>query len=280
VLTLSPHVEELTIHNRTRTTEGGEKKLTYQRIPGSKELVVGGVIPLRGPNEKTLLAVDDPALFAANALADALARAGVAVSGRARARHRSAEDTAVEGTGVELARHDSLPLVEALRVVDKESQNLHAEIMLREVSRNAGAIGSRESGLEELKLFLAEAGIAAKQYNFEDGSGLSRLTLVTPTSVSRLLVYMYGSKYRDEFVSLLPVAGEDGSLKKRFREAGHGAIHAKTGSLSHVTALSGYMLPGSGKAYAFSILVNNFNGPTSEVRAVLDKIAVLVMSGN
>ena len=280
VLTVSPHVEELTIHNRTRTTEGGEKKLTYRRIPGSKELVVGGVIPLLGPNEKTLLAVDDPALFAANALVDALAKAGVAVSGRARARHRSAEDTAVEGTGVELARHDSLPLVEALRVVDKESQNLHAEIMLREVSRNAGAIGSRGSGLEELKLFLAEAGIAPKQYNFEDGSGLSRLTLVTPTSVSRLLVYMYGSKYRDEFVSLLPVAGEDGSLKKRFREAGHGAIHAKTGSLSHVTTLSGYMLPGSGKAYAFSILVNNFNGPTSEVRAILDKIAVLVMSGN
>ena len=91
---------------------------------------------------------------------------------------------------------------------------------------------------------------------------------------------MYGSKHRDAWVSLLPVAGEDGTLKKRFREAGHGAIHAKTGSLSHVTALSGYMLPGPGKAYAFSILVNNFNGPTSEVRAVVDKITVLVMSGN
>ncbi|MEP6537424.1 MAG: D-alanyl-D-alanine carboxypeptidase/D-alanyl-D-alanine-endopeptidase [Bryobacteraceae bacterium] len=280
ILTLSPRVEELTIHNRTRTTEGGEKKLTYTRIPGSKELVVGGVIPLAGPNEKMLLAVDDPALFAANALVDALAKLGVSVTGKAAARHRNPEDAALAGTGVELAWHDSLPLVEALRVVDKESQNLHAEIMLREVSRNAGAIGSRTSGLEELKLFLAEAGIAPKQYNFEDASGLSRLNLVTPASVSRLLVYMYGSKYRDAFVSLLPVAGEDGSLNKRFRDAGRGAIHAKTGSLSHVTALSGYMLPGTGKAYAFSILVNNYNGKTSEVRAVLDKIAVLLMSGS
>ena len=280
VLTLSPRVEELTIHNRTRTTGGGEKKLTYQRIPGSKELVVSGVIPLLSPAEKTLLAVDDPALFAANALVDALARLGVAVSGRAAARHRSEQDTSIEGMGVELARHDSLPLVEALRVIDKESQNLHAEMMLREVSRDAGAIGGRASGLEELKLFLAQAGVAATQYNFEDGSGLSRLTLVTPATVSKLLVYMYGSKHRDAWVSLLPVAGEDGTLKKRFLESGHGAIHAKTGSLSHVAALSGYMLPGTGKAYAFSILVNNFNGPASEVRAVLDKIAVLLMSGN
>ncbi len=280
VLTLSPGVEELTIHNRTRTTEGGGKKLTYTRIPGSKELVVGGVIPLHSPAEKTLLAVDDPALFAANALVDALARLGVAVSGRAMARHRSVEDVSIQGEGIELARHDSLPLVEALRVIDKESQNLHAEMMLREVARNAGAIGSRASGLEELKLFLAEAGVGSKQFHFEDGSGLSRLNLVTPSTVSKLLAYMFESKQREAWVSLLPVAGEDGSLKKRFRESGHGAIHAKTGSLSHVTALSGYMLPGAGKAFAFSILVNNFNGPASEVRAVLDKIAVLVMNGN
>ena len=280
VLTLSPRVEELTIHNRTRTTEGGEKKLTYKRIPGSKELVVGGVIPLHGLAEKTLLAVDDPALFAANALVDALARLGVAVSGRAAARHRSVEDTSIEGMGVELARHDSLPLVEALRVIEKESQNLHAEMVLREVAHNARGIGSRASGLEELKLFLAEVGIASKQYNFEDASGLSRMTLVTPATVSRLLVYMYGSKHRDAWVSLLPVSGEDGTLKKRFLASGHGVIHAKTGSLSHVTALSGYMLPVSGKAYAFSILVNNFNGPASEVRGVLDKITVLLMSRN
>ncbi len=280
VLTLSPRVEELTIHNRTRTTEGGEKKLTYTRTPGSKELTVGGVIPLQGPEVKTLLAVDDPALFAANALVEALARLGVTVTGRAAARHRSLEDTSLEGAGVELARHDSLPLVEALRVVDKESQNLHAEIMLREVARHAGSIGSRASGLEELKLFLAEAGVAQKQYHFEDGSGLSRLNLITPASVSKLLAYMYESKQREAWVSLLPVSGEDGSLKKRFQQSGHGAIHAKTGSLNHVTALSGYMLPRAGKAYSFSILVNNFNGPASEVRAVLDKIAVLVMNGN
>jgi D-alanyl-D-alanine carboxypeptidase/D-alanyl-D-alanine-endopeptidase (penicillin-binding protein 4) len=272
-------VEELTIHNRTRTTDSGEKKLTYTRIPGSRELTVSGVIP-KGSVEKTLLAVDDPALFAANALLDSLQKLGVTVSGRASVRHRDAEDHSVEGVGVELARHESLPLIEVLRVIDKESQNLHAEMMLREVARCAVGIGSRKAGLEELKLFLAEAGIAPKQYNFEDGSGLSRLTLVTPATVSKLLTYMYASKYREAWVGLLPVSGEDGTLKKRFSESGRGSIHAKTGSLSHVTTLSGYMLPSSGKAYSFSILVNNFNGPTAEIRGVLDKIAVLVMNGN
>jgi D-alanyl-D-alanine carboxypeptidase/D-alanyl-D-alanine-endopeptidase (penicillin-binding protein 4) len=279
-LTLSPQVEELTIHNRTRTIEGGEKKLSYKRIPGSRELVVSGVIPINAPPERTLLAVDDPAQFAAIALLDALQKLGVAVGGSAVAKHRRVEDTSMEGVGVELARHDSLPLIEALRVIDKESQNLHAEMMLREVARNERGIGSRTAGLEELKLFLAQAGIATKQYNFEDGSGLSRLTLVTPATVSRLLSYMYASPHREAWISLLPVSGEDGTLKRRFRDSGTGTIHAKTGSLSHVTALSGYMRPRAGKAYAFSILVNNFNGPASEVRAVLDKIAVLVMNGN
>jgi D-alanyl-D-alanine carboxypeptidase/D-alanyl-D-alanine-endopeptidase (penicillin-binding protein 4) len=165
-------------------------------------------------------------------------------------------------------------------VIDKESQNLHAEMMLREVARNQGGIGSRTAGLEELKLFLAEMGISTKQYNFTDGSGLSRLTLVTPATITKLLAYMYGSKHRDDWVRLLPVAAEDGTLKKRFLASGGRAIHAKTGSLSHVTALSGYMLPSAGRSYAFSIVVNNFNGPSSEVRTVLDKIAVLVMNAN
>jgi D-alanyl-D-alanine carboxypeptidase/D-alanyl-D-alanine-endopeptidase (penicillin-binding protein 4) len=224
--------------------------------------------------------VDDPALFAATALLDALAKLGVAVSGRATVRHRQAEDLSLEGIGVELARHESLPLIEALRVIDKESQNLHAEMMLREVARNQSGIGTRTAGLEEMELFLAEVGISTKEYNFTDGSGLSRLTLVTPATITKLLAYMYGSKHREDWVSLLPVAAEDGTLKKRFLASGGGAIHAKTGSLSHVTALSGYMLPSPGRAYAFSIVVNNFNGPSSEVRTVLDKIAVLVMNAN
>ena len=166
-------------------------------------------------------------------------------------------------------------------MIDKESQNLHAEMILREVARRKTGIGSRAAGLEEMKAFLAEIGVAPKQYNFEDGSGLSRLTLITPMTVSKLLAYMYASRYRDAWVALLPIAGQDGTLKKRFRGmVTAGAIHAKTGSLSHVTSLSGYMLPTGGKEYAFSILVNNFNGPVSEIRAVLDKIAISVLNGN
>ncbi len=279
-LALSPRVE-MTIHNRTRTVDIGEKKLDYKRIPGSHELIVSGVIPLQSPPEKTLLAVADPALFAAHALLDALERRGIAVGGEAAVRHRRVEDMSLDTSGVELARHDSLPLIEALRVIDKESQNLHAEMILREVARVKTGIGSRAAGLEEMRGFLSEVDIEPKQYNFEDGSGLSRLTLVTPLTISKLLAYMYASKYREDWVKLLPVAGEDGTLKKRFREAANtGLIHAKTGSLSHVTSLSGYMLPKPGKAYAFSILVNNYNGPTSEVRTILDKIAVLLMNGN
>jgi D-alanyl-D-alanine carboxypeptidase/D-alanyl-D-alanine-endopeptidase (penicillin-binding protein 4) len=280
-LSLSPRMEELTIHNRTRTTEAGEKDLEYKRMAGSQELIVSGIIPLQSLPEKTLLAVADPARFAAHALLDALRRRGIEVRGEATVRHRRGEDSSVSVMGLELARHESLPLIEALRVIDKESQNLHAEMILREVARRKTGVGSRAAGIEEMRAFLSEVGVELKQYNFEDGSGLSRLTLVTPLTVSKLLAYMYSSKYREEWVKLLPVGGEDGTLKRRFRDGGRsGAIHAKTGTLSHVTSLSGYMLPAVGKTYAFSILVNNYNGPASEVRGVLDKIAVSVLNGN
>jgi D-alanyl-D-alanine carboxypeptidase/D-alanyl-D-alanine-endopeptidase (penicillin-binding protein 4) len=280
-LSLWPRLEELTIHNRIRTTDGGEKKLEYKRVPGSHELIVSGVIPIAGPPEKTLLAIADPALYAAHALVNALERRGIEVAGEASVRHRFTEDTTPSLGGIELARHESLPLIEALRVIDKESQNLHAEMILREVARRKTGIGSRTAGVDEMKAFLTEIGVAPKQYNFEDGSGLSRLTLITPTTVSKLLAYMFASRYRDAWVALLPIAGQDGTLKKRFwGMISAGAIHAKTGSLSHVTSLSGYMLPAGGKEYAFSILVNNFNGPVSEIRGVLDKIALSVLNGN
>ena len=110
-LSLWPRVEELTIHNRTRTTDGGEKKLEYKRVPGSHELIVSGVIPIAGPQEKTLLAIPDPALYAAHALVDALERRGIEVTGEASVRHRFLEDTTAPVMGgIELARHESLPV--------------------------------------------------------------------------------------------------------------------------------------------------------------------------
>jgi D-alanyl-D-alanine carboxypeptidase/D-alanyl-D-alanine-endopeptidase (penicillin-binding protein 4) len=128
-----------------------------------------------------------------------------------------------------------------------------------------------------MKDFLRELGIGKEEFRMEDGSGLSRLTVVTPGMLTALLRYMYGGKYREQWMSLLPVGGEDGTLEHRFTGRPEAArIHAKTGSLSHVAALSGYAVTRSGQTVAFSVMANNYNGPSSEIRAAIDKIALTV----
>ncbi|MGB9604962.1 MAG: D-alanyl-D-alanine carboxypeptidase/D-alanyl-D-alanine endopeptidase, partial [Bryobacteraceae bacterium] len=182
---------------------------------------------------------------------------------------------AVVPEGVELARRESPPLIEVLRVIDKVSQNLHAELVLREVGRVLRGEGSRAAGLAEMAAFLEEAGVPRGEYRFLDGSGLSRLNLVTPAAVVRLLAWMYRSPHWEAWISLLPVGGEDGTLSGRFGGAARARrIHAKTGTLSLSNALSGYAQSRRGML-AFAIMANNAVAPASEVRAVIDKIALL-----
>ena len=167
--------------------------------------------------------------------------------------------------------------------MDKVSQNLFAELMLREVGRVTRHTGTREAGIEELSALIAEIGGAKDDARIEDGSGLSRNTLVTPRLITRLLAHMSGSKYRDEWLSLLPIGGEDGSLQRRFADSKGNVgvdargIRAKTGSLARALALSGYAESKTQGRLAFSILVNDFAAPQSEVRAWIDKIAMALL---
>jgi D-alanyl-D-alanine carboxypeptidase/D-alanyl-D-alanine-endopeptidase (penicillin-binding protein 4) len=232
------------------------------------------------------LGVDDPALYAAMAFRQALAERGISVGGRTVARHLhpneveelKAGSASDANTGFELAARKSAPLLEDLRITAKVSQNLHAELDLRAVGRARRNIGSVEAGLEELKAFLTEAGIEAGGYSIGDGSGLARGNLVSPASVVKLLRYMYASPARDNFLSILPVGGQDGTLNARFASpALAGRIHAKTGSLAHVSALSGFAQRKQGDWIAFSILVNNYNGSAADIRAVMDRICEMLL---
>jgi D-alanyl-D-alanine carboxypeptidase/D-alanyl-D-alanine-endopeptidase (penicillin-binding protein 4) len=170
-------------------------------------------------------------------------------------------------------------LIEDLRITAKVSQNLHAELALRAVGRARRNVGSFEAGMAEMNSFLAEAGIDPAGYNLMDGSGLSRLDLVTPSTVLKLLRYMYDSPAREKWISLLPVAAQDGTLSSRFgATAAAGRVYAKTGSLSHVSALSGYLQRPDATWVAFSLLVNNYGGRSAaEVRGVMDRICNLIL---
>jgi D-alanyl-D-alanine carboxypeptidase/D-alanyl-D-alanine-endopeptidase (penicillin-binding protein 4) len=272
----SPPLDYYAVDNRLRTGPRLENKVHVERLLGSRQLRLWGTLGSNPPGEtQFLLAIDDPALYAACTLADALTRRGVAIAGRPVALHRFANQHESVPDAVVLARRSSPPLVELLRIMDKVSQNLFAEMFLREVARQQQGAGTRAAGIETMRRFLAGAGIAADEYSFTDGSGLSGSNLVTPEAVVKLLRHMHQSKYRETWMSLLPVGGQDGTLAARFDgEPAARRVHAKTGTLTHASALSGYVQSASYGTLAFSILANNYGTPAAEVRALIDRIAL------
>lgn len=279
VLTLTPAIEYFAIDNRVATGPAGSQSMVRAERPeNSRELRIRGTVALDNTGIAHQLAVDDPALYAAAAFYDALTRRGVRIRGRAVAHHRAVGQPAESPAGIVIAERQSPPLSDILQLTDKISANLWAELMLREVGRARRNDGSRKGGLDELAAFLSEIGIDKKEFDFTDGSGLSRNVLVSPAAVVQLLAYMDRSGVRTVWHGLLPVGGEDGTLANRFHGSPEAsAIHAKTGSLSHVNALSGYAKSRTYGEVAFSILVNNTIAPAAEVRDFIDKIGLTLL---
>ena len=191
-----------------------------------------------------------------------------------------APDADLPSTNKVLAEHFSTPLLDDIRVINKTSQNLHAELALRLVGKLRGSGGSFEGGIAAIKQFLVQAGLKEDEFVFLDGSGLSRRDLATPAATVQLLLYAARQPWGAAFEESLPVGGVDGSLADRFQNTpAAGLVHAKTGSLSHVNALSGYGQTQSGRRFVFSIFCNNHNLPGSKVLAAMDAVVqVLVES--
>jgi D-alanyl-D-alanine carboxypeptidase/D-alanyl-D-alanine-endopeptidase (penicillin-binding protein 4) len=258
-----------------------------QRMPGQHNLRAWGTAPHDGFHAQ--LAVDDPAEYAAAALRQELSAAGVRISGSAVAKHQYSIDTAdflaesadplilkpvgpgaiaapPEGRKV-LASRTSVSLAEDIKMINKVSQNLHAELLLRLLGKLESTEGSVAQGARVVRQFMLDAGIDGGDFLLYDGSGLSVDDRITPRALTKLLVYAsrqgWGAAWRDT----LPIAGVDGTLSGRFKKSDlKGRVWAKTGTLNEATALSGYVTAASGKTLAFSIMVNS-RKPGSGVEA-------------
>jgi serine-type D-Ala-D-Ala carboxypeptidase/endopeptidase (penicillin-binding protein 4) len=269
-----PALEYFAVDNQVVTS--GPKSTRHLQISRiGRQLILTGSIPAGSGTRVETLAVDDPALFAACALYDALASRGVALRGVPVARHRQLGEPYLAPQGQVWASRESPPLSELLQVMSKVSQNLHAEMFLREVARVKGGEATAEAGLKALDGLIHEAGGSLDDARVDDGSGLSRNAQVTPRLVTRLLTHMFASKLSEVWISLLPVGGEDGTLSHRLccTSQSHNIV-AKTGTLNRSVALSGYAESVTYGRLAFSILINNFPAQAKEVQAWVDKIAL------
>lgn len=292
-VSLTPFADYYTIDNRLMTTPAGTGRKVYiNREPGSTQLTLWGTIPMDDPGANEGLAIEDPAEFAASLFRHLLEMRGIAVYGKQRTRHtelaslstftstviassRGGDEHSLTSPAgpLVLAEYQSAPLSQDIQVINKVSQNLHAEILLRLLGREKGTGGTVQAGLEVLRGFLNNAGISSDDYSFFDGSGLSRENLVTPHAVIELLRYAAGQPWGKEFRDSLPAAGVDGSLAERFKDLDPEArVYGKTGSLGGVKTLSGYAVTSKGDQLAFSILTNNFSLPGKRVNDVIDSI--------
>jgi serine-type D-Ala-D-Ala carboxypeptidase/endopeptidase (penicillin-binding protein 4) len=290
---ITPFADYYRVDNRIMTTPPGTgRRIFINREPGSNLVTLWGNIPLDDAGTNEALAIEDPAEFAAGLFHQLLENRGVIVYGKQRTHHTELASLStltvtamaparggdelprnMPSQPLVLASYESKPLIEDVRVINKVSQNLHAEILLRLLGREKGAAGTVEGGLEVLRGFLNRAGVNSDQYVFYDGSGLSRQNLVTPQAVVQLLRYAaeqpWGSSYRETF----PVAGVDGSLAERFSTLDSRAhVYGKTGSLGGVKTLSGYATSARGEQLAFSILSNNLNVPNKRVTDTIDAL--------
>jgi D-alanyl-D-alanine carboxypeptidase/D-alanyl-D-alanine-endopeptidase (penicillin-binding protein 4) len=282
---LEPIADYYQLNNRVETAVAGARKQLYAERPlGSMQLDIWGEIPLDAGEDQDAVSIADPPQLMGELLRRALEARGIAVRGRVEVHHLTRLEGAMATNPfpqptprVVLAEHVSSPLAEEIQTINKVSHNLHAEMLLRTLGHEVKNYGSLTVGLEVLEEFAAQAGIQPAEENFADASGLSRQDLVAPHAIVKLLEYMAASPRFKIFLDSLPVAGEDGTLTERFRGPPlRGRIHAKTGTMEHTNALSGYMDLPSGERLAFSILGNNHPLKSAEGAAILDRIALVI----
>lgn len=273
------HLPFYEIVNRAVTGGEGPSDLRISRMPGSRILHLTGRIAPGAAPETLRLAIDDPAHYAAWRLSAMLEARGVRVAGQAVARHRPPEGDAPDAEPVPLARLVPPPLAEDMALINKDSQNLHAELMLRRVGL-AGGAPSIEGGVAAVEAMMARAGVPRMAWDLSDGSGMSTYNRLSPRGVIALLRWAGTQPWGMAWRSTFPIAGVDGTLRNRFRGTSlERRLFAKTGSINATNALSGYMIARSGRTLIFSFFANDVPGGASAT-ATMDAVLNLVAEAN
>jgi serine-type D-Ala-D-Ala carboxypeptidase/endopeptidase (penicillin-binding protein 4) len=268
-----------TVENLIRTgPRGSEEKLAVARDPGSRVIHLSGTMPLDAQTRRLTIAIEDPAEFAAFLLARLLAARGVKIDGQPRARHAGDPALAADPPQLVLVEHTSVPLSDETRLTNKNSENLHAELLLLLSAHDKAGARNYEDALKFASDFFKTAGIADGDVALSDGSGLSRKDLITPRATVQLLRYAATQPWGELYRSTLPVAGEDGTLSDRMKNTPAAArVFAKTGTIGHGNALSGYATTLRGEQLLFSILGNNVNLHAQDANKVIDAICLAMV---
>ena len=282
----------IAVRNDAVTGPAGSKStLALEHTLNSREFRLYGGLPADAGEWHEWIGVDDPADYAAWTLAQMLKARGVRVKGRVRAEHRpvNAADDPVVRFGLDhhygklghvppLARLNPPPLAEDVTVINKVSQNQHAELLLRRIASQLGS-GSLADGLAAEQKLFAAAGLPREGYDFSDGSGMSTYNRVSPRAAVTLLRWVAAQSWGQAWFASLPIAGVDGTLQRRFVGTPlAGNLTAKTGTLNASNAIAGTFRAASGRKLAFAFFANDVPDGQSALAAMEAALLVIAAS--
>ncbi|SIR06150.1 D-alanyl-D-alanine carboxypeptidase/D-alanyl-D-alanine endopeptidase [Micromonospora avicenniae] len=272
VLTTTPPTGYLRFDNRAKTVTDGETSISFEREHGGNTIVVTGQIATGGEPASDWVTVWEPTGYAADVFRAALQRHGVRVQGRTLLGQPTPTAAAT------VARHDSMTLAELMVPFLKLSNNGHAEVLAKEIGRVTAGSGTWSAGLAAVSEYVSSVGMDTGALRQRDGSGLSRRNMIPAGEFVDLLAAVRAEPWFDAWYAALPIAGQPerfvgGTLRSRMQGTpAAGNVHAKTGSLTGASSLSGYVTDADGRVLAFSILLNNYLA--SSVKGLEDQIAV------
>src|SRR6266705_2448045 len=283
VIAWSPDLGMITFENRARTVASESTSTigdNFFRTGGVWSIRAEGTVALGRKPRVESVALPDPNLYAARALAASLARRGVAVEGGAVGTTDSLAYRTVRCCASPLVDFRGRPLPDIIFPILNSSQNWFAEMLLKILGRELKGEGSWSAGLGVERGFLTDSvKIDSTAFALEDGSGLAAGNLVTPQAFAKLLAYMHRPPKGGPCVAGLPQAGQPGSLLKRFVGTPlEGRVIAKTGSIDRVNSLSGYIEPanGGGRTITFSVQANGHAVPYQQMLNQIDSVVVQI----
>ena len=248
-----------------------------EQRPGEPYLTIAGSMPAGAAPARLTVAVGNPTIWFANALRSRLQTQGIDVRGDA----WDVDDVTPppDRSRAEVVfTHRSRPLRDIVQPLMKESINLYAEAVMR-LNAARGQLPTNDAALEGFAKRLEAWGVPAMSQQLVDGSGLSRRDTVSAEAVIAILQHMHDPSGASAFVAALPVAGVDGTLSGRMRNTpAAGNVRAKTGTMSNIRSMAGYVSSRDGERLAFVAMVNNFEGAGAAANQALDAIAVSLAS--
>lgn len=276
IIKLTPETDYITINNNTETVEQpAVNNLSVTRAHGTNEITIEGTIQVNSKPTNTIVAVWEPTDYVLSVFKKKLADRDITIIG----------DTYTKGTSEEaeiLTEKNSVPLKEIMVTFMKLSNNGIGEILTKEIGKKIHDEGSFEKGLQVIHATMIELGVDGRTIMLRDGSGLSHKTMIPARELSKMLYEIQDKEWFPVFKDALPIGGnpyllEGGSLRFRlFDSPAADNVRAKTGTLTGVSTLSGYVTSADGKELIFSIMINNHLSVT--IRDIEDDIVSILAS--